>query len=45
LRYSRISFDTGSGCRAAAYHIHSRHNENFGECERTARCGSNTKHG
>src|SRR5215469_15789217 len=46
LRYSCINSDKGSGCRAAAgIHVHSRHNENFSECEPTAGFGIDVKHG
>jgi hypothetical protein len=30
---------------AGAFQVHCRQNENFGECERTAGLGSDTKHG
>ena len=45
LRYSSICSDRDSGCRAAGFHVHSRHNENFGECEPAAGFGIDVKHG
>jgi hypothetical protein len=45
LLYSRIASDTASEYRAAGFHVHSCHNENFGKCEPTVGFGSDVKHG